>query len=257
MVCVYNLLVSSSALAIILLSGPIHSISPSTLVLGILFGGLNACSIIAKTAALANGPMSLSLLIGCCGMLIPTFSGVLFWDEALDGFCILGVVLMVLSMVLIMDVCFERALSLRWAGFAALFFLCTGLISVMQKIQQSTDAAHERTGFLCVAFSVSILVNAGRLIPKLRRTEKKERMAPRQLISGIISGGCAGINNILNLYLSGVIPAMIFFPLVNGGSILLAGVVGCLLFRERISRKQLMGFVIGIASILLISGLFG
>ena len=53
-------------------------------------------------------------------------------------------------------------------------------------------------------------------------------------------------------YLSGVIPAVIFFPLVNGGSILLSALVGRLLFGEVCSKRQYLGFALGLAAILCI-----
>jgi aspartate carbamoyltransferase regulatory subunit len=74
-------------------------------------------------------------------------------------------------------------------------------------------------------------------------------------LPAIISGLCVGIVNILNLYLSGKIPAVIQFPVYNIGNMILTGVLGALIFREKHTIKQFIGFGIGCLGILLI-GLF-
>ena len=66
----------------------------------------------------------------------------------------------------------------------------------------------------------------------------------------MIAGGvCVALNNKYNLYLSGVMDSAVFFPIVNGGGLLLATLAAVLLFRERLSKKQWIGVFFGIASV--------
>ena len=58
--------------------------------------------------------------------------------------------------------------------------------------------------------------------------------------------------NKLNLYLSGVLPGILFFPLVNGGVILLSILASRVLFHEKMTPKQVLGVVLGVLSIFLI-----
>ena len=65
-------------------------------------------------------------------------------------------------------------------------------------------------------------------------------------------GLCVGFLNILNLTLAGKLPAVIQFPIYNIGGMILTGVLGAILFGEKNTKKQLIGFGIGCVSILII-----
>ena len=65
----------------------------------------------------------------------------------------------------------------------------------------------------------------------------------------LASGVCVAVNNKLNLYLSGVMDSAVFFPIVNGGGLVLTTLAAVLLFKEKLSTKQWIGVVIGIASV--------
>lgn len=67
-----------------------------------------------------------------------------------------------------------------------------------------------------------------------------------------VLGICTAINHQFNLYLSGVLPAAVFFPVVNGSNLVLVTVCSVVLFRERLSRRQWVGLALGTAAVLLL-----
>ena len=85
-------------------------------------------------------------------------------------------------------------------------------------------------------------------------------MAKRQvwLLLGIMiaSGACVAVNNKFNLYLSGVMDSAVFFPIVNGGGLVLTTLAAVLLFKEKLSTKQWIGVVLGIASVVFLCNPF-
>ena len=60
----------------------------------------------------------------------------------------------------------------------------------------------------------------------------------------------------MNLYLSGVMDSAVFFPIVNGGGFVLATIAAVLLFKEKLSTKQWIGVVLGIASVVFLCNPF-
>ena len=52
----------------------------------------------------------------------------------------------------------------------------------------------------------------------------------------IIVGVTACVNHRLNLFLAGVIPSAIFFPVVNGGSIILCTIAAFIVFKEKLQK---------------------
>ena len=51
----------------------------------------------------------------------------------------------------------------------------------------------------------------------------------------------AGAVNLINLYLSGKLPSIILFPILNGGVIVLSGAAALIIFKEKLSCKQYLG----------------
>ncbi|MBO5273712.1 MAG: hypothetical protein J6I45_03765 [Clostridia bacterium] len=247
----FNIASSVASFLIAFIFASTRYISLYTLVMGILFGILNGGSVLARTFALSEGPLSLTTLIGCCGMLIPTVAGMLFWKEEISLLQIIGIVLMIVALSLVVGVKKDKKFSVKWVIYSFTQFLCIGCISIMQKLQQGSAYAQESGGFLMTAFVVSALINVLMLTVTLKKSDAKTSRNPRWAF-GFLTGGCNGINNVFNLALAGMLPAVVFFPMVNGGGILLMGLSGCLLFREKCTCRQWIGFLLGTASILMI-----
>lgn len=62
-----------------------------------------------------------------------------------------------------------------------------------------------------------------------------------------------GTVHIINLYLSGALPKVIFFPVANGGLIFITLVSDLIFFKERLNLKQWIGIIIGTAALCIIS----
>ena len=58
--------------------------------------------------------------------------------------------------------------------------------------------------------------------------------------------------NYLNLKLSGLIPSQLFFPLINGSTIVLSALLSVAVFKERLNKKQIIGLCGGILSLIAI-----
>ncbi len=153
----------------------------------------------------------------------------------------------------------EKKASLRWLGYCAILFLCTGGIGVMQKWHQNTVYKEELDAFLLIAFVFSSVYSGIGLF--LYQTKKNTDKVPSKkaranssvwLVLALIAvcGVCAALNNKWNLYLSGVMDSAVFFPVVNGGGLILTTLSAVLLFRERLGGRQWIGIVLGILSVL-------
>ena len=125
----------------------------------------------------------------------------------------------------------------------------------MQKLHQSTVYKEELNEFLVVAFGVSALISVGYLVILAARKQAMPVRHSRNscwLLLGImvISGVFAAVNNRWCLYLSGVMDSAVFFPLVNGGGLVLTTLAAVVVFREKLSRQQWIGIAFGIASVI-------
>lgn len=127
----------------------------------------------------------------------------------------------------------------------------------MQKLHQTSPHAAELNSFLIISFVISFLFSFLLALvfmkkEKLPLIEKSAKGGADWLILviAVVSGVCVAANHKLNLGLSGVIPTAVFFPVVNGGNLVLTTLSALVIFREKLTKRQWIGVVLGTASVL-------
>lgn len=264
---VFNAVSCLSAAVMLLCWGGFGTSSVFTIVFGVFFGAVTALQGITNIAALQVGPMSYTSVIISFSTLISALSGAMFFNESLSWAHILGIALMLASFVLAAksdgD---EKKANSKWLFLCLIAFAATGAIGIMQKVHQSSEYRSELNAFLIIAF-ISSAIFCSIFASLLKRREcrladakEKENKSkkPFWLLLGImlVSGACGAVNNKFNLYLSGVMDSAVFFPIVNGGGLVLTTFAAVLLFREKLSKKQWVGVVFGIASVVFLCNPF-
>ena len=252
------------SLLIISLTKGVPEISGFTLLLGILFGIITAIQFFFSLMAYERGPFSYTSVIISLSTIIPALSGYLIWDESIAAVQIIGMVLMLICFFLSVDFSGgEKKTSAVWFLYVFIAFLATGLIGVMQKWHQSSEHKSELDGFLITAFLTAFLFSTlGTAFTLMRsRKEGNEKFTGRDIsaisiILMICCGICAAANNKMNLYLSGVMDSAVFFPVVNGGGMILSAVASLIIFKEKFGLQKWLGIIIGILAVILICNPF-
>ena len=72
-------------------------------------------------------------------------------------------------------------------------------------------------------------------------------------VRAVLCGLCLGAANILNLTLTGIIPAVIFFPVFNGSVVLASTALARVICGEKVTKKQALGLLLGLCGIVLIA----
>lgn len=222
-------------------------ISLFTVALGLVFGVVTALSNFYRMQALSEGPMHITLLVTTSSMIIPTMSGV-FFGEKFSVAKLIVVFVLIGFIYLSLGKSDGGAINKRWIMFCALAFVCQGSIGVLQKIHQSSVYKGEINVFLFVAFMCSLIYSRIRA----HKTFKELGFTKKYVVLALVCGLCSYAANVINLKLSGILPSQLFFPLVNGSSIVLSSLASVLIFRERLTKKQSVGLIGGIASLILI-----
>ena len=104
-------------------------------------------------------------------------------------------------------------------------------------------------GVLCAFFAALVKRRESRFCRRKREEKNGKRQVWLLLGIMIASRACVAVNNKFNLYLSGVMDSAVFFPIVNGGGLVLTTLAAVLLFKEKLSTKQWIGVVLEIASV--------
>lgn len=136
----------------------------------------------------------------------------------------------------------------------------------MQKVHQSSEYSGEINAFLFVAFVSSAIICAtvgvvSRIKERPLCFEDGDGATDKKTFAVLIacmllSGLCIAVNNKLNLYLSGVMASAVFFPIVNGGGLVLTTLAAVILFKEKLTKKQIFGIIVGIGSVIFLCNPF-
>lgn len=258
-------------------SGGFGSASAYTLLTGVLFGVITAVQGVTNAYALERGPMAYTSVIISFSTLVTALSGALFFNETLAFSHVAGILLTLVSFVLAVKSEKGEKAKTGWLALCVAAFLATGGIGIMQKIHQGSQYKSEINAFLIIAFLISSLVcvpfalvarrkNAAALKARSDADDYNGFGNPTKnarykiLILALITvacGVCVALNNKFNLYLSGVMNSAVFFPIVNGGGLVLSTLAATVLFKERLSRRQWLGVATGIISVILLCNPFG
>ncbi len=247
----------------------VPAISTFTLWLGVVFGLVTMIQGLASAAALSCGPISYTTVITALATIITALAGAIFWHERISLLQVLGMLLLIGCFICSVDTKRSNGQSanLRWLVLCLIAFACCGGVGIMQKVHQTSAYKLELSGFLIVAFLVSAVCSLvmyavyplfahKAIIGRSASPQKRASLDLRKLglvavLFLAIGAGTAAINQ-LNLYLSGVLPAAVFFPIVNGGALVLTTLFSVLFFKERLSLRQWIGLGMGAASVLLL-----
>lgn len=248
---------------ILIISGGIGEASAFSVLLGILFGAVCAVQTLSYLKAIAIGPLSYSMVMVSLSTVIPTLSGI-FWGETITAMQIVGIVLMIVCIALSPEKnkdAEEKKASMKWLALCMLSTVLNGAVGVLQKVHQ-TSGAHkdELPVFLICAFATSVLISAAILVVRKIKHKNEEctKISFRFKLSHILitlgAGASLGFCHVVNLFLSGKLPAAVLFPIINICPMVLTSVAAMFLFNERLSVKRWIGIAIGILSTLFVGG---
>ncbi len=227
-------------------------ISAGSMFYGAIYGIIICSFLLFKNLSLTSGPVSLTTLIGSCPFILTTLFGVIFMNQDINSMQILGILMIIVSLILCISPKKGEKISLRWLIFSALFFLAGGGVGILYMLFGASDSATEINGMMfcaaCVAFVlyfvIGFIIN---IINKKPCPKIHKSGLPFILLCGIAS--CTYMR--MNLYLSTVIPSVVFFPLSNSSVVILSTLSGMVLFKEKLSKLQIAGMLIGLAALII------
>lgn len=206
--------------------------------------------------AMKSSSMATISLLYLYGMVIPALAGPIFWGESFGIVQGLGLLAMIISIFFLNEENPKReGERKKWDKTAILLgascFLLSGFAGVMEKIHQSTSAKGERFEFLAIAYCTMFLLSfIVSICTKKQATPPVDKK--RFWFSGLSVGLIAGVYSSVNLYLAGTLDSLVYFPVANGGALLLTLLISVAVFREELKKKKAIGFIFGLISIILL-----
>lgn len=212
--------------------------------LGILNGGIYLGSFALMQWSTRHNGVVLSSMFMKLGVLLSTLISILCFREIPTILHILGFALALLSILIIN---YTPGSSFSRSSWALLVMLVmSGMTDVMSKIYEVFGNASLENTFLLLTFFSALCLCL------LFMKRKQEHLGKQELFYGALLGIPNFLSSLFLLKALSTVPAMIAFPTYNVAVILVVALAGILLFREQLSRKQLIGgLLICIALVLL------
>lgn len=222
---------------------------PYSVGFALAYGG----SMFAYAQAIKSGSLSLSALISAYSLIIPSVYGVAFLKEKLSAVSYVGIVLLLISLFLInMNGKEEKRFSLKWVVCIVIHFIGNGMCSTLQKMQQTALDGNFKNEFMIAALLLVAVTFALTWIFTTKRGERLSSVkacAPYSAVHGLSNGA----TNLLVLFLTGLLPTAIFFPSMSAGGIITTFFVALFIYKEKLSKAQIVGFAIGVLSVVLLN----
>lgn len=213
-----------------------------------------------STAAVSCGSLSISSLVISYSLMLPTLYGLVFLNDPISIGLIPGLVLLAVSLLLINAKNDKAPITFKWVVYVLLAFLGNGLCSVVQKMQQVKFDGAYKNEFMIIALAIVALLTFA--ISLVTEFKKDGKAVSSDVVKGYMKSGlvlallCGVANGLVNLFvmvLSGLMPVSLMFPLISGGGIVLTYIISRLYYKEKLTRTQLIGFLCGTASVILLN----
>lgn len=260
-----NMLTSLLAVVVFALGGiRFSAVDGAFVLLALVYGALTLGSQSFYITAVKGGSVAVCSLIYASCFVIPTVYSVIRSHEAVSVTKAAGILLMIVSVVLVSlrgkNVTAPTEPTKKGGshiGLALLAMLCAGSVGIIQKVFGVRYPADTLSTFLLLAFAAMLLfsgIGKGIICLSCRQTgAAKIRYDRSFLLPAVLLAVCVVFANRLNLLLVSALPGIVFFPLINGGTIMLSAIGSGVFFHEKISLRVWLGIAIGVAAIVLIA----
>ena len=190
-------------------------------------------------------------MLATFSLIIPCVYGAVFLSETITVFAWFGFAFLVGALIClnIKEKKDTKKPSLQWAIYISLTIIVNGISSVIQTMQQREFPGSYRFTFMSAAMLVCVTSFAALCLFKgilFSRPTSTDYM-------GGTSGVLNGLSNFFTLWLAGLSFATLLFPLISASTMLAALLVGKFFFKEKLTKFQIIGFILGVTSVVLLN----
>ena len=239
--------------------------SAPALLLGLLGG---ACLLLSRrtyVGALQYGTASLSWLILAFGQAIPLLLAILAFGEIPSVWQTIGMILIVATLFGVRngtdlpDLPTEPSMGRlagakeqqhtfrNWLILISTASLFEGLFSCSYLLVREFGLAESRNLFI-IAYNVTVFL----LALAIRQPKSFDLPSSEEAKIGFLGGLAITGASLCGIYAIFLLPAIVFFPLVNSGSLISFTIISSVLWKERFGRRQLVFLGMGLVAIVLI-----
>lgn len=221
-----------------------------------------AMCLLFSTLAFSSGSMSLSGVIINSAFCVPMIYSYFMWQEPFTVTNIAGVVLLLVTFVLSSQnqkAADNKKVNGKWLLCVIAAFIGGGAGAVLGKQQQKTTGGADRLSYMFICYTLAaVLLFVIFLILSKRgagRAYENNFGYSRGKLAALcaVSGVTNGVGNLLIISLAITLPAVVLYPVANGGLAILLSVASIAFFKEKLTLRLGAAILCGVAAILLLT----
>ncbi len=214
------------------------------------FAAAYAAALVGQNYAIATGSLSISSLVSSYSLIIPTLYGILFLKESLKPSAYIGIVLLFVSLYFINIKKESARFSAKWVICLIISFIGNGMCSTVQKMQQLKCNGAYKNEFMIAALGIVFVILT--VIVLASKADIKTQLKECRLYAPL-TGIANGATNLLVMVLTALLPTAVLFPSISAGGIIIMFVISLFVYKEKISRQQMVGYIMGVVSVVLLN----
>lgn len=215
-----------------------------------VIGGIGfATASITMYYALKWGSFGLTSLLSSFGILITIAHG-LFLGETISWLSWIGIALIGISIFLVKGGKEEKVkFTTKWLIMTVFAILTAGLYGILQRQQQVEFNSSLNNEFMIITLGVSATCLF--IVGVIKDGKHLKEVFKHGFLYAAGGGMANGLTNFLNLYVYTLVPISFAAPMKTGISILLSFIIANIIFKEKYSKKQYLGVVLGTTALIL------
>ena len=185
------------------------------------------------------------------GMLLPAIYGWIFLREPVLPLHLIGVLIILFALVL--SNLGEEKPKPKVILMCLMVFVLNGFVSIFSKLHQvCTDYEIVSTAaYAALGTLASLITSFGLLVFSNLKSSKKDnaslqnsRFNYKALLMIPIASVIGVISSLMQLECAKTLPASMLYPIITGGTVGLTGIFAAVLFKEKLSKRGLVGVIL-------------
>lgn len=238
----------------------IFSVSPVGIFISVMGGIAMFSSSLCSMTALKNGVLIiLTSLFSSISIIIPTVASIFLFDEDMSIWQAIGIAALIYAAYLLLAISKESYQNFSFKGLGLLLglFIADGMTMLAQKCYPHYEAEGDTAVYTFLAFGTAFILTGTMSVVDIckNKTSIFKVLNKDLYVGGAVLALMLFIVMYLGVLAVPLVSAVILYSLVAGGTLIMAFLVGAIVFKEPVTPKNIIGFVIGLAALIVINAL--
>ena len=221
--------------------------------LAILTGFWFIFTYLLMTTSTQTSGITITSLSSKLSVVLPTMAGVLIFHEKLNVKVSIGIVLALVALVLVVGGGSKSPAEQRRANWVlpVLIFFGTGTGDILMKLNEQRNSGDDMGFMIAFIYLIAMLFSILLVAHDLLRG--KSKWQNKSILGGVSLGVINFFSTFCVFHAMRYFSNVVLFPIYNIGVVCLTALIGWLLFKEKLTKKNYLGLAIAIIAVVLIT----